>query len=66
MKLNAKQVVKLFWEEHPDLPNKRTVDFGTGRKHYPTDTRCAFVEFVDYLHRNGDISDQVAQKVTLP
>ena len=32
---------------------------------YPTDTRCAFVDFVDYLAREGTISEALAQRVTL-
>ena len=32
---------------------------------YPADTRCAFVDFVDALARAGDISDTLAERVTL-
>jgi hypothetical protein len=32
---------------------------------YTTDTRCAFAEFVDALARNGEISESLAQRVTL-
>jgi len=32
--------------------------------HFP-DTRCAFSDFVDYLARDGQISDALAQRVTL-
>ena len=29
-----------------------------------TTTRCAFVDFVDYLHRDGRITDKQAQNIT--
>ena len=29
------------------------------------DTRCAFVDYVDGLARNGEISNELAQRVTL-
>ena len=32
---------------------------------YKTDTRCAFVDFVDAMHRNGQISDRLAQSAHL-
>ena len=31
----------------------------------PCDTRCAFVDFVDSLARNGGISESLAARVTL-
>ena len=31
----------------------------------PCDTRCAFVDFVNNLAKSGEISEQLAQKVTL-
>ena len=35
------------------------------RRDYCTDTRCAFVDFVDHLHRSGQISEALAQRATL-
>jgi hypothetical protein len=32
---------------------------------YPADTRAAFCDFVDHLHRSGEISDALADRVTL-
>ncbi len=32
---------------------------------YTTDTRCAFVDFLDMLARDGQISEALAQRVTL-
>jgi hypothetical protein len=32
---------------------------------YRTDTRCAFVDFLDALHRDGQISDALADRAKL-
>ena len=53
------QVRAAFWEAHP------YADAKTRCGDYKTDTRCAFVDYVDALCRNGDISDALAQRVTL-
>ena len=55
---------RAFWNEHPHLPHRRTVRHGDERD-YPTDTRCAFCDYVDYLARKGQISEALAQRVTL-
>ena len=60
------QVRAAFWDAHPDLTPARTV---RGRilpqNSQPTTTRCLFVDYVDGLHRDGQISDRLAQSVTL-
>ena len=38
---------------------------GKSQNDLPADVRCAFVDFVDYLHREGTISGALAQRVTL-
>ena len=59
------QVRKAFWEQHPHLQRKKIKDYaGTGTMHV-TDTRCAFVDFVDYLLSDGQISDALEQRATL-
>ena len=58
-----KQVRQAFWENWGDVSGvsrKRSSDGG-----YLTDTRCAFVDYVDALQKAGDISEALAQKVTL-
>ena len=65
MYANQAQIRKAFWEAHPDLPKKKIPDYSGKGKMYPTDTRCAFCDFVDYLHRDGQISDALANRVTL-
>ena len=70
MYTNQKQVKEAFWEAFPDLPKRRyRYSMNSRDKNaplvYPVDTRCAFVDFVDYLHRDGLISDSLAERVTL-
>jgi hypothetical protein len=59
------EVRRAFWEAHPTMPRKKITYYGVKGKIYPTDTRCAFVDFVDYLARDGQISDSLAHRVTL-
>jgi hypothetical protein len=56
-----KEVREMFWEEYPEFERVK----GWSQNDYHVDVRCAFCNFVDYLHRNGDISDALAQRVTL-
>jgi hypothetical protein len=56
---SQKQIRAKFWSAYPDLPRRRV------GADYPTDTRVAFVDFIDCLARNGDISDKLAQRATL-
>ena len=67
---NQKQIRAAFWAAFPDLPRRRPLYAWTqpdkaAEVVYPTDTRCAFVDFVDALHRAGDISDALAARATL-
>lgn len=39
--------------------------YGKSQNDLPADLRAAFVDFVDYLAREGTISDALAQRVTL-
>ena len=55
---------RAFWEQHPTASRKR-IDYGTLGRTWECDTRCAFVDFVDSLHRSGVISDRLAQRATL-
>jgi hypothetical protein len=65
MYTTQKQIRSAFWKAHPDLPRRKIPDYsGSGTMHFP-DTRCAFSDFVDYLARDGQISDALAQRVTL-
>lgn len=50
-----------FWESHPQFKRVK----GRTQNDYDTDTRCAFVDFVDGLRRDGQISEKLAMRVTL-
>ena len=63
-----KQVRDAFWHDHagnPNITRRRITDYSGKGKMHNTDTRCAFVDYVDMLSSNGDISDALAQRVTL-
>lgn len=55
-----------FWGAHPSLVCRRGP---RGRilpqNSQPTTTRCAFVDYVDSLARDGTISEALAQRATL-
>ncbi len=51
---------KAFWEDRPDVSRKRGRDGD-----YPTDTRVAFVDYIDHMARDGFISEALAQRATL-
>lgn len=62
-----KQIRAAFWELHPDLEahaRKWGIKTAPQNRHNAT-TRTAFVDFVDYLSRSGQISEALAQRVTL-
>jgi hypothetical protein len=60
-----KQIRAAFWAAHPNLPRDKWRWIGDKEWFYQTDTRCAFVDFIDYLHREGQISDALANRATL-
>ena len=67
---NQKQIRAAFWEAFPDLPRRRyryswNPRDKTAELVYPIDTRCAFVDYLDQLQRNGVISESLANRATL-
>lgn len=52
-----------FWEAHPQY----LIEYRKTKRHneYSCDVRCAFGEHVDNLHRDGQISDALANRATL-
>lgn len=54
-----RQLRRAFWENNPNLSRKK-VDGD-----YLTDTRVAFVDFVDACVRNRIISEALAQRASL-
>ena len=67
---NQKQIRAAFWEAFPDLPRRRyryspNRSDKTAQLVFPIDTRCAFVDFLDQLQRDGTISEALANRATL-
>ena len=54
-----KQVRAAFWETHPNLLRSKL------HGDYHVDTRIAFVDYVDMLARDGQITETLAHRVTL-
>lgn len=60
------QIRTAFWDTFPDLtrrtgPRGRTLP----QNQQPADTRMAFVDYLESLHRDGQVSDALAQRATL-
>jgi len=67
---NQKQIRRAFWEAHPTANRKRhryswNQNDKTAELVYSTDTRCAFVNFLDHLARDGQITESLANRATL-
>lgn len=65
-----KEIRQAFWLDHPNLSKKRhryswNQNDKTAELVYSIDTRCAFVDYVDYLQQSGQISEALANRVTL-
>jgi hypothetical protein len=62
-----KQVRAAFWDANPnfDYQARCAGIRSKGQNAQCATVRCAFVDFVDMLCRNEDISDNLAQRVTL-
>lgn len=60
---NQRDLRAAFWDTFPNLSRRKIGP--PEHRSYTTDTRCAFVDFVDGLHRDGQISDALAQRTTL-
>jgi len=62
------EVRRTFWELHegqPGISTRKIPHYSGHGKMFDTDTRCAFVDYVDGLVRSGEISDALASRVTL-
>lgn len=55
------QIRAAFWQGWEGRPRPKKLSDGD----WPTDIRCEFVDFVDMLARDGQISEALAQQVTL-
>lgn len=62
-----KEIRAAFWLCHPDLEaHARKWGIKTApQNRHGAETRTAFVDFVDALQRSGEISEALAERVTL-
>ena len=65
-----KEIRAAFWAAHPTADRRRYPARDWTRedkstRDYCTDTRCAYVDFVDYLARSGQITETLAARATL-
>lgn len=62
-----KQIREAFWEAHPDmdLEARKRGTRSKGQNEQYEETRIAFCDFIEHLHRSGEISDALLQRVTL-
>ena len=65
MYTTQKQVRAAFWDMADSMNGCAITRVKLRGGDYTTDTRCAFVDFVDSLARDGHISEALAQRVTL-
>lgn len=62
---NNKELNAHFREAFPELDFKKIRDYAGTGKMYKTDTRCAFVDYIDTLSRNGQINESLANSAHL-
>lgn len=67
--MNQRQLRTQFWLDHPKFRRQSTGTPGKMRpktqNEYPADVRMAFVDYVDRMERDGQISRAVAENATL-
>lgn len=56
---------RAFWQQFPSLPKRKITDYSGAGKMHCTDTRCAFVDWLDSLSKDGQISSELAERATL-
>ena len=61
--ISQKKVRELFWDAHPEFKSEYRAN--KRQNEYHCDIRCAFVDYVDYLAKSGEISWELAERVTL-
>ena len=63
------EVREAFWEQVPHtevfLRAQLRWQAGAGQNALPADVRMAFVDFVDYMQKSGEITEELASQVTL-
>lgn len=60
---NQVELRRQFWADHPDL-DRTKIKMGDERI-YKTDTRVAWVDYVDHMQKSGQIPEKLAQRAVL-
>lgn len=60
-----KELRREFWAQHPHLPRRKIKNYSGNGTMYPTDTRCAWCDWLDSMKKAGQISDSLAYRATL-
>lgn len=64
MKLTTEEEVRSsFWQTYPEYYPEYRLHYS--QNHYRTDIRVAFCDFVDGLQKDGVITEELADNVTL-
>ena len=61
--MKANEIRANFWNSFPQF--KSDYKRGKTQNDYCCDIRCSFVDYVDYLLKNGDITEKQANNTTL-
>lgn len=60
-----RELRRRFWAEHPKLIRRKIRNYsGNGTMHV-TDTRVAFCDWLDFMSKDGRISQELAERATL-
>lgn len=63
---NQEQLREAFWAQFPELEcRKNRRGNPKPQNEQPADTRMAFIDWIDSLQRNSQISDALANRATL-
>ena len=60
-----RELRRLFWLEYPHLSRRKITNYSGNGKMHVTDTRCAWCDWLDYVSRDGLISESLAGRATL-
>ena len=62
---NQRDLRRAFWEDHPNLPRRKIRNYSGNGTMHQTDTRCAWVDWLDYMCKSNYISAELADRATL-
>ena len=57
------EVRRAFWDAHPQFKSEYRKTWKQNQ--YKADIRMAFVDYIDFLQKDGQITEKLAYRVTL-